>query len=92
MHLILANSPFFYFVGFWCLHCPFWDQERFGNDPEPYGSVLFQYEPIPNHMDPFQSQFHDFHQKNIQDLVLDLVQFLDPDGDGEFDRTREAMF
>ena len=28
-------------------------------------------------MDPFRTQFHDFHQKDILDLVLDLVQILE---------------
>ena len=33
---------------------PFWGQEGFGNDPDLYGFVLSQYEPISNHiLDPF---------------------------------------
>ena len=45
--------------GLWAVHK---GQEGLENDPEPYGFVLSQYEPIWNHMDPFQNKLYDFHQ------------------------------
>ena len=56
MEIIPAQPQPVLWGSFLNFYRPFWGQEGFENDPEPYGSLLFSDELIPSHMDPFQAK------------------------------------
>ena len=50
-------KPFYILVVSIChRNKPCWGQKGSRNEPEPYSSSHFQYEPIQSHMDPFQTK------------------------------------
>ena len=73
-------------------YIPFGGQEGFGNDPEPYGFILFYSELTSSYMDRFRSKSSMFTNFEFKNYISELKKWmLNPQEGGRLDAKRHYV-